>query len=108
MAKNSKAKTNGNKTVAEGSESPRSAKLAANGIRTANEFAAVMSALMCDLLEGRVPPSVGNASCNAGGKLLKVTEMQIKYGTNGPGTGRRTLELTIEEDREPALLPSTV
>lgn len=105
MAKNSKAKTNGNKKVAEESAAPRSAKFAANGIRTANDFAAAMSALMCDLLEGRVPPSVGNATCNAGGKLLKVTEMQYKYGTHGPGTGRRTLELTIEEEsQEPALL----
>jgi hypothetical protein len=57
-----------------------------------------MSALMSDLIEGRVSPGVGNATCNAGGKLLKVTEMQYKYGTHGPGTGRRTLELTIDEE----------
>lgn len=40
-----------------------------------------MSALMSDLIEGSITPSVGNAAVNAGGKLLKITEMQLKYGT---------------------------
>lgn len=44
-----------------------------------------MSALMSDLIDGRVSPSIGNATSNAGGKLLKVVEMQFKYGVNGPG-----------------------
>lgn len=39
-----------------------------------------MSAQMSDLIEGRMDPSVGNAVCNTGGKLLKVVEMQFKYG----------------------------
>ena len=44
-----------------------------------------MSALMSDLIEGRVTPQIGNATCNAGGKLLKIVEMQYKYGVDGPG-----------------------
>lgn len=56
----------------------------------------MMSALMCDLIEGRVTPSVGNATCNAGGKLLKVVEMQQKYGTDGPGTGEKILPLALK------------
>ncbi len=40
-----------------------------------------MSALMSDLIDGSITPSVGNAAVNAGGKLLKITEMQLKYGT---------------------------
>lgn len=39
-----------------------------------------MSALMSDLLTGAITPEVGNATCNAGGKLLKIVEMQYKYG----------------------------
>ena len=39
-----------------------------------------MSALMSDVVEGRISPAVSNAACNAGGKLLKVVEMQYRYG----------------------------
>ena len=77
---------------------PRSAAIAASGIRTAHDFANLMSALMSDLLDGRVTPNIGNATCNAGGKLLKVVEMQCKYGTQGPGGGTRTLILAGLDD----------
>jgi hypothetical protein len=40
----------------------------------------MMSALMSDVIEGRIAPQVANAVVNAGGKLLKVVEMQIRYG----------------------------
>ncbi len=61
-----------------------------------------MSALMSDIIEGRVTPSVGNATCNAGGKLLKVVEMQYKYGTDGPGQGEKVLTLaTLPEKQAP-------
>lgn len=39
-----------------------------------------MSGLISDVLEGRVTPGVCNAAVNAGGKLLKVVEMQQRYG----------------------------
>lgn len=60
---------------------PRSLKLSEQGITTAQDFANIMGALMTDLISGRVTPQVGNAMCNAGGKLLKVVEMQMKYGS---------------------------
>lgn len=41
-----------------------------------------MSALMTDIIDGTVSPQVGNAACNAGGKLLKVVEMQLQYGAS--------------------------
>lgn len=53
-----------------------------------------MSALMGDILEGRIAPQVGNAVVNAGGKLLKVVEMQIRYGTS-TDTGK-VLALTAD------------
>ena len=74
-------------------KTPRSLLIAAKGIRTAQDFANMMSALMSDLIEGKVTPGVGNATCNAGGKMLKAVELQQKYGTDGPGTGRKVLEL---------------
>jgi len=56
-----------------------------------------MSALMTDLIEGRVSPGIGNAACNAGGKLLKVVELQNRYGTPGPGRTQKILDLTMKD-----------
>lgn len=81
----------------------RSLEIARKGIRTGTDFANMMSALMSDLIEGRVTPNVGNATCNAGGKLLKMVDMQQKYGTKGPGLSK-TLQLT--NDCENVKLPS--
>ena len=83
----------------------RSAGIAANGVATGKDFANLMSALMSDVITGRVTPSVANAACNAGGKLLKVVEMSHRYGLTGPGD-EKTLSLTspmTNERREAAL-----
>jgi len=85
------------KDTAEEAKEPRSLGIAARGIKTGNDFASLMSALMSDLIDGRVTPSIGNATCNAGGKLLKVVEMQYRYGTQGPGSGSKLLVLAFEE-----------
>jgi hypothetical protein len=75
-------------------EPPRSLAIAQKGIKTDSDFAALMSSLMSDLVEGKIIPSVGNATCNAGGKLLKVVEMRCKYGTkNGE---HRSLVLSLD------------
>lgn len=42
---------------------------------------------MSDLIDGRLSASVGNATCNAGGKLLKMVEMELKYGQPGSIAG---------------------
>lgn len=73
------------------STAPRSAPLASQGVRTGTDFANLMSALMSDVIEGRVTPQVANAACNAGGKLLKVVEMQYQYGTTGDGSPKTIL-----------------
>lgn len=59
---------------------PRSLHISERGIRTGTDFANMMSALMSDIIAGRVTPQVGNAACNAGGKLLKIVEMQHQFG----------------------------
>lgn len=40
----------------------------------------MMSAMMSDVVMGSISPQVANAAINAGGKLLKAAEMQLKYG----------------------------
>ena len=64
-----------------GGKKARSTPLAEAGIQTGQDFAGLMSALMSDVIEGRVSAETANAACNAGGKLLKVVEMQYRYGS---------------------------
>ncbi len=66
-------------------------------MRTGAEFANLMSAMMSDIISSRITPAVGNAACNAGGKLLKVVEMQYKYGTQNGGKSSRTLNLAAAD-----------
>lgn len=56
---------------------------AEKGVHDSMQFANVFSALLTDILCGREKPDVANAACNVGGKLLKVVEMQHKYGGGG-------------------------
>lgn len=52
-----------------------------------------MSDLISDVIEGNMTPQVANAAVNAGGKLLKVVEMQYKYGKPQPNGEVRALDL---------------
>lgn len=54
---------------------------------------------MEDLIAGRITPAVANATCNAGSKLLKVVEMQYRYGSAAPD-GRRLLAMATDEGKE--------
>lgn len=83
------------KTDASGVErtAPRSTEVTSEGITTGEDFARLMSALMEDVIEGRITPNVANAACNAGGKLLKVIEMQYKYGAQGQKQDRKPFML---------------
>jgi hypothetical protein len=56
-----------------------------------------MSALMSDVLDGSVSPIVANSAVNAGGKLLKVVEMQYKYGAPRHTQERPVLRLTLAQ-----------
>lgn len=87
------APTANEQTIVGNNEQPRSLIISERGIRTGADFANVMSALMGDLIAGRVTPQVGNATCNVGGKLLKIVEMQQRYGTAGPGGNPKSLML---------------
>ncbi len=80
MAEEGKENTNRTTEVSPGA---RSTPIAEGGVHTGEDFARLMSALMSDVIEGRIAPEIANATCNAGGKLLKVVEMQYKYAGQG-------------------------
>lgn len=67
---------------------PRSAVIAEGGISTARDFVKLMGALMADVVTGRITPQVGQAAVNAGGKLLKVVELQHKFGKSTSQNGK--------------------
>jgi hypothetical protein len=81
MAKASPSITETGAEVPSQQRRPKSLEFAQHGITTSKDFANTMSALMCDLIEGAITPEVGNAISNVGGKLLKVVEMQYRYGS---------------------------
>ena len=85
MADEWEAPTPNRKARVEHRRPPQCVAIAERGIRTAPQFAGFMSALIGDIVSRRMTPEVGNAACNAGGKLLKVVEMQYKYGSRMAG-----------------------
>ena len=69
----------------------RSGIIAEGGLTTARDFAAFMGALISDIIAGRVTPLVANAAVNAGGKLLKMVELQQKFGKSTKERGKELL-----------------
>lgn len=99
MSNQSKGNAKGNKASVKGGPYPRSSAIAENGVNTSADFRNLMSALMSDVIQGRVTPSVTNAACNASGKMLRMVELEMKYGTN-PERGRRSISLAFESGSE--------
>lgn len=62
---------------------PRCQRIADAGIQTGRDFALLMSALIGDIASGRINNGSANAICNAGGKLLRIVELQNRYGNSG-------------------------
>jgi hypothetical protein len=75
-------------------KTPTSARLADTGISTGADFSRVMAALLADTIAGRIEPQRANASCNVAGKLIRMVELQHKYGRQVEGSRERLLELT--------------
>ena len=64
---------------------PTSAVISRRGLRTTGDVAKMMSAVICEMLEGRVTAADTNAVANASGKILKAAELRMKYGTTVNG-----------------------
>lgn len=52
-----------------------------------------MSALMSDLIDGRVDARTANAMCSAGRNLLAIVEMEHRYGKKPQERDDRVLAL---------------
>lgn len=74
---------------------PKSLPIAEAGIKTSRDFRNLMSAIMSDVIAGRLTPNMTNAACNAGGKLLKMVDLEYKYGTS-PERPPRVLTVAFE------------
>ena len=98
MAKARKENANGSAGLP--ATDARSTTIASAGVHTGEDFANLMSALMSDVIEGRVSPGIANAACNAGGKLLKVVEMQYRYGGQTKPTAVPSLLLASRRESE--------
>lgn len=72
---------------------PNCLAVAESGIRTAQDFAQFMSAMMGDVVTGRLSAGKASAATRSGAALLKVIEMQYKYGSDTEHPGKRTLRL---------------
>lgn len=81
---------------------PASQKIAERGIHTSRDFRDLMSSLMSDVIAGKLTPGTTNAACNAGGKLLKMVELEHKYATS-PERPPRTLSVAFETEDVAAL-----
>ena len=65
-------------------------ELATQGVRVDKEYLDLMTALMCDVVQGKVAPQVVNAACNAGARVLQLIELRLRYGYEGT-EGRQLL-----------------
>lgn len=82
------------KQVAKIRMEPTSAKMMAKtGVSDSRKCANVLGAIALDVLQERITPPTGNTACNAIGKLLKIKELEIKYGRPMPD-GPKRLQLT--------------
>ena len=76
-------------------ERPSSLTITSKGVKTSKDFGSLMCALISDVIDGSLSPVVANAACNAGGKLLKVVELEHKYGGfTGGETNEKVLQLS--------------
>jgi hypothetical protein len=70
-----------------------SVAIAAGGINTSRQLCNLLSALMTDILLGKVTPQAGNATANSCGKLLKTVELQHRYGVQGGEGQEKSLNI---------------
>ena len=68
--------------------------IAAAGINDSRQFAAVFSRLIADVGLGAIDPRVCAGMCNAASKLLRVKEMELRYGVEVKGEKAKLLPLT--------------
>jgi len=98
MSKDSKAVTKADKEAIARAKAgvPRSLSIAERGICSSKDVRDMMSSLMSDVISGSLTPEVTNAACNACGKLIKVVELEQKWGRE-PRRETRQLDVAFED-----------
>jgi hypothetical protein len=82
-------------TTVKQTEEPRSlVLLVGEGLSDSRKCANVLGAITLDVLSQRITPQMGNTACNAIGKVMKVKEMEIRYGTSSGYGEPKRLALT--------------
>lgn len=76
-----------------GGSIPNCLGIGERGVRTAQDFAQFMSAMMGDVIAGRLSASKAATATRSGMALLKVVEMQYRYGSETEQPGKKTLRL---------------
>lgn len=96
-------KTKRNTQIDSADTAGKSLRIADRGIHTSADFRNFMSALMSDVISGAVTASVTNAACNAGGKMLKMVELEYKYATRPKAVANPILTVAFEDPAVPAV-----
>jgi hypothetical protein len=56
-------------------------KIARAGVKSGDDFTRLMLAIISDLADGSMSPGVAGAMCRAGANVIKIVEMQHRYGS---------------------------
>ena len=67
-------------TKGSSTKQPKSVILAKGEIRTTREYGQLMAALVSDVIQENISPTLVNAAVNAGRQMIKVAELNLKYG----------------------------
>lgn len=84
----------------------KSAEIATKGIRSAAQFADLMSALMSDLLDGSITPEVGHVVCKTAKNLLDVVEMSHRHKSGNFGIVFAPTVQPLSQTLPPAVAPA--
>jgi len=74
-------------------QGPKCLAIFDSGVTDSRIYAMGMIALMGDVARGSISPTNANAICKAGGQLLRVKEMEVKYGRQYKEDGSKVLML---------------
>jgi hypothetical protein len=93
MSQASEAAVETTQELPEEQATPNCLAISERGVRTAQDFAQFMSAMMGDVISGRLSSGKASAATRSGCALLKVIEMQYRYGSETEQPGKRVLRL---------------
>ena len=91
----SKEDSSADKKVSKVAKRSRSAEVARSGIKTSEDMKSLMSNLIPDILDGDVSIAAANATCNAAGKMIKMVELELRYGKEAQSQTRTTNNLKL-------------